>query len=142
MKNIFTFLALFFFVTICSGQGKIVGLWKNVDDEDGKDKSHIQISEENGKLVATVVKLLPAATLKVCSSCKGSNKNKPIEGMRILWDLKKVTDTEYDGGQILNPKTGKIYDCFITLETADKLKVRGYMGISLVGKTQYWYRVK
>lgn len=123
-------------------QGKIVGLWKNVDDEDGKDKSHIQITEENGKLVATVVKLLPAATLKTCTSCKGNNKNKPIEGMKILWDLKKVSDTEYEGGQILNPKNGKIYDCFISLESADKLKVRGYVGISLVGKTQYWYRVK
>ena len=51
-------------------------------------------------------------------------------------------DSEYTNGKILDPKNGKIYKCYITLETKDKLKVRGYIGISLFGRTQYWYRVK
>jgi uncharacterized protein (DUF2147 family) len=49
---------------------------------------------------------------------------------------------EYSGGKILDPKNGKLYKCYITLEGNDKLKVRGYIGISLLGRTQYWKRVK
>lgn len=122
-------------------QQKIVGMWKNIDDEDGKEKSHIEIYEKNGTLHARVVKLLANATVRVCEKCTGANKNKPIEGMEILWDLKKSTDKEYEDGKILNPKNGKIYDCFISLVEPNKLKVRGYMGVSMFGKTQYWYRV-
>ena len=121
---------------------QIEGLWYNIDDEDGKPKSHISIYETNGILEAKVVKLLPAAKLTHCSACEGSNKNKPIEGMKILWGLEKVNSKEYEEGEILNPKNGKIYDCFISLEEDDKLKVRGYLGVSMFGKTQYWYRVK
>jgi uncharacterized protein (DUF2147 family) len=128
------------FVTEVNAQ--IEGLWYNVDDEDGKPKSQISIYESNGKLEAKVVKLLPAATLTHCKECEGANKNQPIEGMKILWGLDKVNPREYEEGEILNPKNGKVYDCFITLEEEDKLKVRGYLGISMFGKTQYWYRVK
>ncbi len=124
------------------GQSKIVGLWKNVDDEDGREKSHIQVYESNGTLRAKVIKLLPAATLKTCVECKGVNKNKSIEGLEIMWGLKKVNETTYDGGEILNPKNGKVYSCHLALEGQDKLKIRGYLGFSMIGKTQYWYRVK
>jgi uncharacterized protein (DUF2147 family) len=141
MKNLFLLLALLI-TQSAFAQKNFVGIWKNVDDEDGKDKSHIQIYEVNGILKAKVIKLLPAATLKTCDQCKGANKNKPIEGMEILSGLKKVNEKEYTDGTILNPKNGKIYDCTISLETQDKLKVRGYVGLSLIGKTQYWYRVK
>ena len=140
MKQTFIF-SLFFFITL-NINSQITGTWYNIDDEDGEPKSHISIYENKGKLEAKVIKLLPNATLKICSSCEGVNKDKPIEGMNILWDLKKTSNTEYKDGTILNPKNGKVYDCFISLEEKDKLKVRGYMGLSMFGKTQYWYRVK
>lgn len=139
-KSAFCFL-LSLVTVACMGQQKITGMWKNIDDEDGKEKSHIQIYEKNGKLHAKVVKLLANATVRICEKCTGTNKNKPIEGMEILWDLKKVSDKEYENGKILNPKNGKEYDCFISLVEPNKLKVRGYMGVSMFGKTQYWYRV-
>ncbi len=141
MKKIFLLGLLGFWVCSASAQHKIVGMWKNIDDEDGKEKSHIEIYEKNGKLYAKVVKLLANATVRVCEKCTGTNKNKPIEGMEILWDLKKASDKEYEEGKILNPKNGKVYDCFISLIEPNKLKVRGYMGVSMCGKTQYWYRV-
>ncbi|MBK8701192.1 MAG: DUF2147 domain-containing protein [Saprospiraceae bacterium] len=136
------FAFLLFTTTLVYGQHKITGVWKNIDDEDGKEKSHIEIYESKGMLRARVTKLLEGATVKTCGKCKGNNKDKPLEGMEILWDLKKVSDTEYEEGFILNPKNGKVYDCFISLEDKDKLKVRGYLGVSMFGKTQYWYRVR
>jgi uncharacterized protein (DUF2147 family) len=117
-----------------------IGIWKNIDDTDGKEKSHIEIYEQNGMLRGRVIKLLPAATLKTCKACKGANKDKPLEGMDILWDLKKNGATWGDG-QILDPKKGKVYDCFIELDGKDKLNVRGYIGVSMFGRTQTWYKV-
>lgn len=125
-----------------NAQSKIVGTWYNVDDEDGKPKSHIQIYENNGKLEGKVIQLLPAATTTHCNECSGANKGKPITGMKILWGLEKESESVFEDGEILDPKSGKTYSCDIALENADKLKVRGYLGFSLLGRTQYWYRVK
>ena len=74
-------------------------------------------------------------------SCDGEDKNKPIEGLVVIKGLNKKGN-EYKGGKILDPKSGNLYNCIIILEEKDKLKVRGFIGISLFGRTQYWYRVK
>ena len=63
------------------------------------------------------------------------------QGIIIIQGLKKNGD-EYSGGKILDPQHGKYYKCYINLENENKLKVRGYIGISLFGRTQYWHRVK
>jgi uncharacterized protein (DUF2147 family) len=127
--------------TFTLGAQSFKGLWKTVDDTDGREKSHIEIYEEGGKWKGKVVKLLPGATATHCSACKGKLQNKPITGMVILWDLKKEGD-KYTDGQILDPKTGKIYDCHVSFNGPDKLDVRGYIGFSLLGRTQTWHRVK
>jgi uncharacterized protein (DUF2147 family) len=126
------------FITIAQSP---VGIWKNLDDEDGKEKSHIEIYEQNGKLRGKVIKLLPAATITKCNACTGANKGKSLVGMDILWDLTK-TGNVWDNGEILDPKKGKVYSCKIELEGKDKLKVRGYVGVSMFGRTQTWYKVK
>jgi len=118
-----------------------VGIWKNLDDEDGKEKSHIEIYELNGMLRGKVVKLLPSATITKCNACTGANKGKTLVGMDILWGLKKA-GKNWDEGQIMDPKNGKIYDCKVELKGTDKLNVRGYMGVSMFGRTQTWLRVK
>ena len=142
MKLLSTCLAFFVVSISLSGQGKFEGVWQNIDDEDGKPKSHIQIYEENGELKAKVIKLLPAATVKVCTACTGDLKNKPIEGMVLVKNMKKESEKVYTGGEILNPKNGKTYDCTMTLKDENTIKLRGFIGISIMGKTQYWKRVK
>ena len=76
---------------------------------------------------------------KICDLCKGDNKNKPVKGMIIIDGLSK-DDDEWNNAKILDPKTGKEYKCYITLENNNKLKVRGYIGFALIGRTQYWTR--
>ncbi len=122
-------------------QNKYVGMWKNLDDEDGKEKSHIKVYTEGNELKATVVKLLPGAKLKKCESCKGAMKNRSIEGMDIMTGMKKQSDGTYSGGTIVNPKNGKEYKCTISLDDDNTMRVRGYVGISAFGKTQFWYRL-
>lgn len=129
------------FVGMSAAQLSPEGLWKNIDDEDGKAKSHIEIYKVNGKLMAKVLKLLDNATISKCTSCKGDKKNQPLEGMVILWDMAYEGDNEWAGGKIIDPKSGKDYKCKIELEDHNTLKVRGYVGMPTFGRTQYWYRV-
>ena len=136
------FLIFSMFISLASVHAQsIKGIWKSVDDADGREKSYIEIYEEGGKFKGKVIKLLPGATATHCNSCKGNLKNKPITGMVILWDLVK-DGVAFTDGQILDPKNGKTYDCNVSFNGADKLNVRGYIGISLLGRTQTWYRVK
>ena len=75
----------------------------------------------------------------MCINCKGKNKNLPIEGMTIVEGL-ELNGKTWEDGTILDPKSGKIYSCYITLEDNNTLKVRGYIGFSLLGRTQKWIR--
>lgn len=140
MKNLILIAFLAISSTAMMGQSP-VGVWKTLDDNDGKEKSHIEIYESAGKLKAKVIKLLPGATIKKCDACKGDRKGKDLVGMDILWGMKKSGNI-WDGGTILDPKNGKEYSCKIEFDGADKLKVRGFLGISLLGRTQTWYKVK
>jgi len=117
-----------------------VGLWKTIDDATGDAKSHIEIYEQDGKYYGKVTKLLlkPADTL--CEKCNGAKKNKPVVSMVILEGLKSYKDY-WSYGRILDPENGKTYKCSIWMEGNDKLKVRGYVGISALGRSQNWQRV-
>lgn len=141
-KSRFVIIALFF-VAIFYGQNQtVVGKWKTIDDETGKAKSIVEIYEKSGRIYGKVIEILEEEhRKKVCSNCSGEDKNKPILGMIVIKGLTKDGNV-YTRGKILDPKNGKLYKCYITLESKDKLKVRGFIGISLFGRTQYWYRVK
>ena len=119
-----------------------VGTWKTIDDETGKEKSYVEIYEKDGKLYGKVSKILTKGKEdSKCEKCSGALKNKPIQNMVILYDLKK-SGNEWTGGKILDPNSGKEYKATVKLNGKDKLDVRGYVGISLVGRTQTWIKVK
>lgn len=128
---------------ILSGNAQTaLGKWKTIDDETGKAKSVVEIYENNGKVYGKVIEILDKSKEdKVCEKCDGAKKGKPIKGMVILEGLKKE-GSSWEGGTILDPNSGKVYKCTLTLDGQDKLKVRGYVGISLLGRTQSWQRVK
>lgn len=130
----------------CIGQTlqaqSILGKWKTIDDETGQAKSVVEIYEENGKVYGKIISVFDKAKEKsVCDKCEGDKKNKPIKGLVILENAKKK-GSSWEGGTILDPTKGKVYKCTLTLENNDKLKLRGFIGISLIGRTQYWERVK
>lgn len=119
----------------------VLGRWKTVDDETGKEKGIVEIYEKDGKIYGRIIEILEVEhRYKKCTFCQGSDKDKPIMGLIFIKGLTKNGD-EYNRGKILDPKTGKLYKCYINLIGNDKLKVRGYIGISLFGRTQYWKRV-
>jgi uncharacterized protein (DUF2147 family) len=142
MKNIITIAILLVSTIFYSQNHSVIGKWKTIDDETGKAKSIIEIYEKSGKIYGKVVEILDMEHKKdLCTNCDNEDRNKPIVGMTIIKGLSK-NGSEYGSGKILDPKNGKIYKCMMALEGNDKLKVRGYIGFALIGRTQYWHRVK
>jgi len=117
-----------------------VGKWKTIDDKTGKPKSVVQITESGGVLTGKIVELLEGASEKTCSKCEGDQKDKPLVGMRVLWDLKKQGD-EWTGGKIFNPADGGTYSSKAKLTNGGQtLDVTGkWMFFS---KEQKWQRVE
>ena len=142
MKNTITIIALFFSVCFYGQNQSVLGKWKTIDDETGKAKSIVEIYERSGMIYGKIIDIIDVEKKKsVCTACTGEEKNKPIMGLVIIKGLKK-DGKEYNSGKILDPVTGKQYKCFIALEGNDKLNVRGYIGVSLFGRTQTWNRVR
>jgi len=119
----------------------VLGKWKTIDDETQKPASYVEIYEEKGKFYGKVLEILKDGTEPnaICEECTDDRKNQPIVGMQIIRGLKKDRD-QWNAGTILDPNNGKVYKCYLELEEPNKLKLRGYIGFSLIGRTQYWYR--
>lgn len=122
-----------------------VGVWRTIDDKTETERSIVRIVEVDGELQGTVEQIFTRPDEDpehLCDECKGERKDQPIIGMTILWGLKQDNGV-WSGGQILDPKNGKIYRCKMTLaDDGQTLDVRGYIGISLIGRTQTWHRVE
>jgi len=117
-----------------------VGRWKTIDDETGRVKSIVEISQAtNGTLSGRVVEVLQSdrGPNPVCDKCSGERRNKPITGMTILWDL-KPDGNEWAGGTILDPSNGKTYKSKAKMLDADRLGVSGC--IAFICREQVWQR--
>lgn len=117
-----------------------IGDWVTISDKTHKPKGLVRISERNGKLEAKILKIYnPEEKSGLCKKCPGALKDKPILGLRFLWGMKPDGQNTWSGGEILDPKEGKIYRCKLSLDPSkNQLQVRGYIGISLFGRTQTW----
>lgn len=123
-------------------QSTPVGKWVTIDDSTKKPKSVVEITDNAGVLQGKVIKVLQSdqGPHPVCKKCTGSNQNKPIEGLTIISNVKK-NGSVWDGGQILDPATGKTYSVKMSPAANGKsMQVRGFMGVSLLGRTQVWQR--
>jgi uncharacterized protein (DUF2147 family) len=115
-----------------------IGLWKNED-------ASFEIYEENGKLNAKIVSLreplAPDGEKKTDVHNPDAGKHsRPIIGLVFMSGFTPAGSGKWDNGTIYDPKNGKTYSCNMELEGTNTLKVRGYIGISLIGRTQIWKR--
>jgi uncharacterized protein (DUF2147 family) len=121
-----------------------VGLWRTIDDATGRPRALVRVFEQDGRLFGRIEKgLAPDAPAgAVCDLCTDERKGKPKIGLTIIRDMRRDGDT-WEGGDILDPDNGKVYRCRLRLADGNRtLEVRGYVGISLLGRTQMWERVE
>ncbi|WHP06561.1 DUF2147 domain-containing protein [Acinetobacter corruptisaponis] len=124
------------------------GYWKSIDDRTGEQLSIVEVKKKpDGTYTGTIVYRYPilngGATLTNCVKCPEPFKNKPILGLQIAWGLKEdpKNPDHYIDGRVLEPKTGNIYKGKAQLSADGKrMRMRGYMGISALGRTQVWIR--
>jgi uncharacterized protein (DUF2147 family) len=117
-----------------------VGRWKTIDDRTGKPKAIVRIYMDQGRLFGRIETTLDPEATKLCEMCKDERKNQPIIGMVILRGLSQHGE-EYSGGDILDPDNGSVYRCKLRLQDSGRqLSVRGFIGISLLGRSQTWTR--
>lgn len=108
----------------------VIGLWKTIDDATGEAKSLVSVYEQDGKVFGRVVEVLtdPTARAKIAGSPL-------IEGLVIITDLKPGKGGKYEGGKVLDPKSGRTYNCQMWLENG-KLIMRG--SLLGIGRKQTW----
>lgn len=118
--------------------------WQTIDDKTGEKKAVIQLTESGGKVSGKIIKVLnkeKADTL--CTKCPGSLKNKPVEGLQILSGLKADGNNQWSDGKLVDPESGKTYSGKLTLsDNGQSLKLRGYVGTPVFGRSQTWQRIK
>ena len=123
----------------------ITGTWKNIDDKTGSSKAILEIRQEsNGTFTAKVIKITPRpgyTPKETCVNCPAPYTNKPILGMDVLTGLKYVEGLNFSGGKIIDPLSGNIYSMKAKLSANGKrLNLRGYVGISALGRSQTWIK--
>ncbi len=144
MKTLFSLLAFSLLMTtsaFAADMNSAIGNWVTIDDKTGKPRSIVKITQVEGALRGSIVKLMdPTKQNAVCDECTGTNKDKPIKGMIMMWGLKPA-GAGWAGGRILDPSNGKIYKAKMSLvDGGKKLNVRGFIGFALLGRTQTWNR--
>jgi uncharacterized protein (DUF2147 family) len=119
------------------------GRWKTIDDVTGKAKSVVVIRTVNGELNGTIEKLFdPPVPHPTCYLCSGDLKDRPLVGLQVLWGFQHDGDA-WTGGRVLDPESGKIYHASLTLEDGGRsLRLRGYIGVPLLGRTEHWIRIE
>ncbi|EDY81345.1 hypothetical protein VDG1235_963 [Verrucomicrobiia bacterium DG1235] len=144
MRALLVLISLFTLHSSLAASDTPIGLWRTIDDKTGEPKSLVRITQtEDGILTGHIEEILnPAKKDNLCEDCKGERHNQPILGMTILWGFEE-NGSKWTGGEILDPNNGKIYSAYLKPKgRGESLEVRGYIGISLIGRSQTWQRAE
>lgn len=113
----------------------IQGVWQT------RSGGYIQIHRDNGAYVGTVVGSADGQARYDRHNPDADKQGRRLLGVTLLHGLKSEGNGQYDDGTIYDPENGKSYHAKATLKDHDTLDARGYIGVSLLGKTQTWHRI-
>ncbi|RXK61915.1 DUF2147 domain-containing protein [Lacibacter luteus] len=127
------------FTLVQDNPDAIIGSWKN-----GEGTGIIQIYKNGDKYQGKIIWLKEPNDPETGKPKLDKNHpdevnhKRPVMGLVNMWGFKYTDKNEWTGGKIYDPKNGKTYSCKMSLDGATKLKVRGYIGVSLIGRTDTW----
>ncbi len=122
-----------------------LGDWTIISDETGEAQAVVRITDVNGKAEGRIVRVLPTTEYPSpqfsCDDCKGQFAGKDLRQIRLIRDMQWQGD-EFAGGRIVDPQNDKSYRATLKLDGRDRLRVRGFIAIRALGRTQVWQRVR
>lgn len=129
-----------------AGSDAVLGVWKSEGE-----KSHVEIYKSGSTYCGRIVWLKEPTYTKKEDGPVGQAKtdrnnpdparqSRPIVGLRIMEGFVAGGENRWENGTIYDPENGKTYRCKMKLAAPDRLEVRGYIGISLLGRTTVWTR--
>ena len=146
MKKVFGAIFITLISTSIFSQD-ITGTWRYIDDKTGEPKGLVKMEKQaNGTYAGTALKATPRpgyTPKEFCTNCPAPYTNKPIIGMQVISGLKTEDQINYTNGKIIDPVSGKLYSLKGKVSpNGKKLFLRGYIGVSAVGRSQTWLRVE
>lgn len=122
----------------------VLGLWQTTDEKTNVPTAIVKLEVVDDVLRGTIVKIFPQPGIPadpVCKLCTDERRDKPILGMTIVSGLTRSAKGLWSGGEILDPKLGKIYKVKLSAAANSKtMEVHGYIGAAWLGKTRLWNR--
>jgi uncharacterized protein (DUF2147 family) len=141
--NVVALLVCSALATPLHAEPSVVGLWEQADDH-GRVQAWFNFSEKNGVYSGAIAKAFPAQGEKseeLCSKCPGDQKNAPFIGLVIVDGMQRK-GLSYENGTILDPRDGSVYRAVMEISPdGQRLMVRGYLGVKMLGQTQVWRRL-
>ena len=124
------------------------GTWKTIDDKTGFSRADVLVTKNNdgsysGKII-TIRPLPDKPLVEICVKCRGSLKDRPLVGLEIVSGFKKnpKMSSEFIDGQVLDPLSGNVYSGKAKLNPrGNRVSLRGYMGVSMLGRSTTWVRI-
>ena len=139
-----------FFISLLSTNATLqaqdlTGIWQQIDDKTGSPKALIEIQKDNnGSFSGKIKKITPRAGYtpkEKCINCPAPYTNQPLLGLDVLTGLKATGNNNYAHGKILDPLSGNVYSTKAKLSpNGNRLTLRGYVGVSALGRSQTWIR--